>query len=94
MMTRLEYLNNLLYAVTGSYYSSENEVYDLSLSLGILTADESSNLYNTYMDKDKSIEYIKRAFLQVTNEQMEKIKNIEPQEDKLPELLEIFLSFS
>lgn len=92
MLTRLEYLNNLLYAVTGSYYSTEKEVYESAKKLGIVNAEESSELYSTYMDKEKNVQYVQRAFPQINQPQLERIRNTLPKKDNLAQLLEMFLS--
>lgn len=60
-MLPLEFLNNLLYVKTGSYYESEQEIKDLAVELGIIK-DLNSSLTQRALKLEEAKTYLARAF--------------------------------
>lgn len=87
-MIPLEFLNNLLYVKTGSYYSSEKEVRDIAVDLEIVR-DLNSSLTQRVLKLEEARTYLVRAFGDKSEEALKVLDTLELKKSNLNEIIRL-----
>ena len=87
-MLPLEFLNNLLYVKTGSYYASEQEIKALAVELGIIE-DLNSSLTKRVLKLEEAKTYVSRAFGEKQDEALAVFETLELKKSNLNEIVNL-----
>lgn len=90
-ISQVEFLNNLLFAKTGSYSANIKEIREKAIPLGILTANEFPSFHKA-LSSEECLTYIQRAYPDKTN-LAGYFVNMEWKKSNLPMLIEIMEGF-